>query len=101
MSDFDDLKIREDEEMITAAQHEKEMTRMETANRRWFISFLVVLSMLFASNLAWVVYESQFQDVTITQEADTAGGDNYLNATGEFSYGSRETNDQNQSETDR
>ena len=93
MDAFDDLKIRDDvePEMITVAQHEKEMTRMETANKRWFISFLVVLVMLFASNLAWIIYESQFQDVSITRDADTSDGDNYLNATGEFINGTRET----------
>ena len=90
MSGFEDLKIRENEEMITAAQHEKEMTRMETANKRWFVSFMVVLFMLFASNLAWIIYENQFQDVSITQEADVAEGENYLNAMGEFNYGTRE-----------
>lgn len=80
--------------MISEAQHEKEMTRMETVNKRWFIAFLVVLVMLFASNLAWVIYESQFQDVTITQEADTGeNGQNYLNGTGVFSYGTRVTDD--------
>lgn len=97
MNRFDELKI--DEEMITVAQHEKEMTRMETANKRWFISFIVVLFMLFASNLAWIIYENQFQDVSITQEADTAVGDNYLNATGEFSYGTREADNQDPGET--
>ena len=93
MSDFEDMKILGDDEpeMITVAQHEKEMTRMETANKRWFISFLIVLVMLFASNLAWIVYENQFQDVTITQDADTTDGSNHLNATGEFSYGTRES----------
>ena len=91
MGNFDDLKIREDEEMITASRHEKEMTRMETANRRWFIAFLIVLFMLFGTNIGWVIYESQFQDVTITQEADMEG-DNYMNATGagDFNYGTRE-----------
>jgi hypothetical protein len=80
--------------MISEAQHEKEMTRMETVNKRWFIAFLVVLVMLFASNLAWVIYESQFQDVTITQEADTGeNGQNYLNGTGVFSYGTRVADD--------
>lgn len=80
--------------MISEAQHEKEMTRMETVNKRWFIAFLVVLVMLFASNLAWVIYENQFQDVTITQEADTGeNGQNYLNGTGVFSYGTRVTDD--------
>ena len=80
--------------MISEAQHEKEMTRMETVNKRWFIAFLVVLVMLFASNLARVIYESQFQDVTITQEADTGeNGQNYLNGTGVFSYGTRVADD--------
>lgn len=80
--------------MISEAQHEKEMTRMETVNKRWFIAFLVVLVMLFASNLAWVIYESQLQDVTITQEADTGeNGQNYLNGTGVFSYGTRDADD--------
>lgn len=81
-------------EMMTTAQHEKEMTRMETANKRMFISFLIVLVMLFATNIAWVIYESQFKDVVVTQEADTwDGGNNYMNGTGEFSYGTRTPDD--------
>ena len=81
-------------EMITTAQHEKEMTRMETANKRMFIAFLIVLVMLFATNIAWIIYENQFQDVVVTQEADTwDGGNNYMNGTGEFSYGTRTPDD--------
>ena len=30
----------------TAVQHEREMTRMETANKRWFIAFMVLLAHL-------------------------------------------------------
>lgn len=81
-------------EMMTTAQHEKEMTRMETANKRMFIAFLIVLVMLFATNIAWIIYENQFQDVAVTQEADTwDGGNNYMNGTGEFSYGTRTPDD--------
>lgn len=81
-------------EMMTTAQHEKEMTRMETANKRMFIAFLIVLVMLFATNIAWIIYENQFQDVVVTQEADTwDGGNNYMNGTGEFSYGTRTPDD--------
>lgn len=81
-------------EMMTTAQHEKEMTRMETTNKRMFIAFLIVLVMLFATNIAWVIYESQFKDVVVTQEADTwDGGNNYMNGTGEFSYGTRTPDD--------
>ena len=60
--------------VYTAAQHEREMTRMENANRRWFIAFLIVLIMLFATNAGWIVYESQFEDVTVTQEAESSDG---------------------------
>ena len=47
---------------------------METANRRWFVAFMVVLVMLFVSNLAWVIYESQFQDVVVTNTAESDDG---------------------------
>lgn len=58
----------------TEAQHEREMTRMEVANRRWFIAFMVVLAMLFITNAGWIIYENQFQDVSVTQEADSGDG---------------------------
>lgn len=72
-------------EMISTAQHEKEMTRMETANKRWFIAFIIVLCMLFATNAGWVIYENQFQDVVVTQENDNAAN-NYIGNDGEISY---------------
>ena len=38
----------EDREMnYTAAQHERELTRIEIQAKRWFIAFLIVLCMLF------------------------------------------------------
>ena len=77
-------------DIYTRAQHEKEMTRLEVQCMRWFIAFLVVLGMLFATNAAWIIYENSFQDVVVTQDADTwDGGNNYINGTGEFSYGTR------------
>ena len=58
------------QEYYTEAQHEREMTRLETANKRWFISFLIVLFMLFGTNIGWVIYESQFQDVVVENKVD-------------------------------
>lgn len=47
-----------DREMTyTAAQHEREMTRIEIQSQRWFAAFLVVLCMLFMTNAGWVIYE--------------------------------------------
>ena len=41
----------------TAAQHEREMTRIEIQAQRWFTAFLLVLCMLFMTNAGWVIYE--------------------------------------------
>ena len=73
-------------DMISTAQHEKEMTRMETANKRMFIAFLIVLVMLFATNAAWIVYENQFQDVVVAQENDKAAN-NYIGNDGDIYNG--------------
>ena len=73
-------------ETMTTAQHEKEMTRMETANKRMFIAFLIVLVMLFVTNAAWIVYENQFQDVVVTQENDKAAN-NYIGNDGDIYNG--------------
>ena len=41
----------------TAAQHEREITRIEIQCHRWFTAFLLVLCMLFMTNAGWVIYE--------------------------------------------
>ena len=76
----------DEQETYTRWQYEREMTRLEIQCKRWFIAFMVVLSMLFVTNAAWVVYENSFQDVVITQDGYAEGnGRNYLNGTGEMS----------------
>ena len=73
--------------MIPYYVHECEMARMERVNKKWFISFLIVLIVLFITNAGWIIYENQFQDVWITQEGETDdGGDNYFNGTGEMTF---------------
>lgn len=88
------------EETYTKWQHEREMTRIEIQCRRWFIAFMVVLVMLFGSNLAWVIYESQFQDVVITQEteADNGGDATIYSGMGDVTIGQGETDNENPGE---
>ena len=96
MSDYEDLMIK-DEGTISESLHEKEMTRMETANKRWFISFLVLLFLFVATNAGWIIYESQFQDVSIQSEVDTGEGDATIvgvGVLGDVSYGEGEADDQ-------
>lgn len=84
--------------IYTEAQHEREMTRMEVANKRLFIAFMVVLAMLFITNAGWIVYENQFQDVVVTQEADSEGGgvaQVFGTGIGDVNYGEGEADNPN------
>ena len=66
--------------------HEGEMSRLERLNKRWFIAFLISIIMLFVTNAGWIVYESQFETVQVSQEASSETGDSTtLLTTGEGS----------------
>ena len=57
---------------IPLAAHESAMSRAERTTRRLCALILVLILLLFASNLAWVLYENSFEDETqiVTQDAD-------------------------------
>ena len=85
------MNEKENAAMIPYYVHEGEMNRMERLNKRWFISFLVVLAILFVTNAGWIIYENQFETVTYDQQAhyDTPVDTSILNnGTGSVYYGS-------------
>ena len=53
--------------------YEGTMSRLERSNRRLWIVILVLIVMLVGSNIAWLVYESQYEDFSITAEQDGEG----------------------------
>ena len=62
--------------------HESAMARMErTVSRLWILCILLLL-LLFGTNLAWTLYESQFETVettqTVTQDTDGGGDNNFV-----------------------
>lgn len=65
----------EQQVMIPYYAHEGEMSRMERINKRWFVAFLIVLVMLFATNAGWIIYEHQFETYDIQQAVETGQGD--------------------------
>lgn len=63
--------------------HESALARAERHIKRLWILVLVLILLLAGSNAGWVWYESQFEDVVLTQEAQTdGGGDVSLNGVG-------------------
>jgi len=84
---------REDAVSIPYFIHEAEATRLERVNKRLFIALLIVLAMLFITNAGWIVYESQYQTVEVSQEVDTGEGAALVSGTGDV-YGAGEAGDQ-------
>lgn len=66
----------EDEKMLTVpyVAHQSAAARQERQMRRLWIVILLLICALIGTNLAWIIYESQFE--TITYEQDGAGINN-------------------------
>ena len=52
------------------------LSRMERTIRRLWILAIILVVLLLATNIGWLWYESQFEEVSISQEADS-GSNNY------------------------
>lgn len=71
-----------DTPMISYAAHEGMMARMERTIRRLWILCIILIVLLAGTNGAWIWYESQFMDesLTVTQDLDSGnGGDAVIN----------------------
>lgn len=76
--------------------HEADMARMERNNKRLWIALILVIVLLVGSNIAWTVYENQYEDVveeTYTSEAD-GGGIAFVNRDGSVNYGESDVHTQ-------
>lgn len=77
---------KENEEMtmvtMSGANWEKNEERHSREKKRLWITILVLIGALIGTNLAWIVYESSFEEVITTTEEhydveqDADGGDN-------------------------
>ena len=63
-------------ESIPYIVHESEVARLERIIKRLFIICIMLIVVAVGSNIAWLIYESQFEDVvtTVTQELDSGLG---------------------------
>lgn len=85
-----------DNQTIPYIAHEGMMVRMERTNHRLWILCIFLIICLVASNLAWFLYESQFEyyDEEITQEVTQSAeseGDAINRFVGGDSYGESDT----------
>ena len=88
----------EHNEAIPYIAYESAMARMERANKRSCIIIIILIAALILSNAGWIIYESQFETVETTIEAEQSGADINIVGGGDIHYGA-ESNDQNTDET--
>lgn len=71
--------MMEEKSLATEMLHE-----LKAQSKRWFIIAIVELVLLVGSNVAWLVYQSQYEDVTTTtdevqtmEDIDNSNNSNY------------------------
>lgn len=63
-------------EKIPYIVHESAMARYERSQRRLWITVLLLILLLVASNAGWMWYENQFEDISQTVEQEAESGTN-------------------------
>ena len=76
-------------ETIDYYTYESDMARAERHVKRWTVACFILFVVLVVSNIAWVWYENQFQDVVMTENTQDGGGTNIMSG-GDLSYGAKE-----------
>lgn len=79
----------------TEEAHTLEIMRSENHCKKWMIAFFVAICLFFVTNIGWIIYESQFETISYTQDGQ---GFNNINV-GEQGDLNNGTNGQNQTET--
>ena len=84
----------ENPKTIDYTVHESIMARMERANKRWFIAWLVTFLLLCSCVGGFIWYEAQFEDTVITAEQTADGASNNYAFGGDFIGGTAESDNQ-------
>ena len=80
------------------AQHEKDQNRLMAIIKALIAVILVLIVLLVGSNIAWIVYEAQFEVVqesteTNIEQENESGDNNYIGNNGDITYGETKNND--------
>ena len=82
----EECKAKRVPESVPYIVHESGMARAERTQKRLWITVLLLILLLVASNAGWLWYESQFEDVVVTQE-NADGYNNFIGNDGDIVNG--------------
>lgn len=69
-SKADDTSKESDVLSVPYVVHESEMSRAERREKRLWIAVIVLIFSLIATNVGWLIYESQFETIYWEQDGD-------------------------------
>ena len=81
---------------VPFAAHEAALARSERNSKRMWIVILVLILALIGTNLAWIIYNSQFETIeesTVVEQENSNGDNNYIGNNGDINCGETENND--------
>lgn len=71
--------------------YESQCARLQQTNKRLFILCLILIIITFATNGAWLYYESQFKTIVIEAEQQSDGDSSNYIIGGDFDAGEAES----------
>ena len=71
--------------------HEGAVARLERVIKRMWVLVLSLIILLFVSNAAWILYESQFKENRIEQDNES-GYNNFIGNDGDINNGETDNN---------
>ena len=84
MADCESCKVKEQHaEPVPFIVHEGTMARAEITIKRLWITILLLIVLLVGTNGAWIWYQSQFEDIAISQENED-GYNNFVGNDGDI-----------------
>lgn len=75
----EEAKFEQSEKPVTVPYfvYEMEQARSERHFKRLWAVIIVLLAMIFATNIGWLIYESQFETITYEQNGEGINNVNY------------------------
>ena len=87
MADCKSCKVKEQHaEPVPFIVHEGTMARAERTAKRLWITILLLIVLLVGTNAGWIWYQSQFEDIAISQENED-GYNNFVGNDGDIFNG--------------
>ena len=87
MADCKSCKVKEQHaEPVPFIVHEGTMARAERTAKRLWITILLLIVLLVGTNAGWIWYQSQFEDIAISQENED-GYNNFIGNDGDIFNG--------------